>query len=109
MCLKEDLLESLEGEGGVVSFLTGREFLEGGEAGVVEAEVIAPLRVRPALLDLIHGPHLVDVLSQLVPHLLDVGCQLDLEQCRKKEPLLRQHLKHIKQYLSNSTVCAAIN
>ena len=45
---------------------------------MVEAEVVSALRVSPTLLYLVHGPHLVNVLSELVSYLFDVARQLDL-------------------------------
>ena len=72
------LLECLEGKSGVVSLLAGWQLFERGEARMVEAQVVAALGVSPTLFDLIHGPHLVNVLRKLVPYLLDVARQLDL-------------------------------
>jgi hypothetical protein len=62
----------------VVSLFGGRKILELREARVGHQLIVAAFTVAPARLDLRHGPHLVDVLRQLVPDVLDECGKLNL-------------------------------
>ena len=67
----------------VVSLLRGGQVLELGEAGVDHLCVVAAFAEAPAGLDLGHGPHLVNVLGQLVSDVLHERGKLDLVKIKR--------------------------
>lgn len=62
------LPKSLKGHRDDVFLLRHGQLLEAGKTGVLLASVISYLPPRPALVDLVHGPHLMKVLRKLVAH-----------------------------------------
>ena len=83
----EDIIEiepqRLNGQLDVVSLLRGGQVLELGEAGVDHLCVVAAFAEAPAGLDLGHGPHLVNVLGQLVSDVLHERGKLNLVKIKR--------------------------
>lgn len=71
--------ECLNSQLNVVSLLSRGQVLELGQAWVSHFRIVATFAEAPTGFDLGDGPHLVDVLGQLVTDVLDERGQLDLE------------------------------
>ena len=74
LCLPQSLYCQLN----VVSLFGSRKILELCEARVSHQLIVTTFAETPACLDLRDGPHLVDVLRQLVADVLDEGSKLNL-------------------------------